>query len=312
MVDFYPLLLRKKEATYGTDAMPTAALNAALTSQLTVTPIANDRLARNLDKPVRGRSKDGVTNQRQTLSYRLEIAGSGDAGTAPAWMEDLEFCGMAAPVLVADTTATQQFAGIGATLSSGSFYSWNGNQKRIGTGGRGTFGWDFTAGAYPYFTFDITALVAPTGVVSDANPGTPTLDRWKDPVEVNTANTEVTLDGFAVVMRSFNGAANATVTPRNLVGANYIQRGNHGITGQLVVEAPTIAAKNYFTTLQSGGEIVLDLTHGTEPGNIVDMTGAHLQITAIELSNEDDILMATISYGMNVGVTNDDLVIVAR
>ncbi len=108
----------KKETTYATDAAPTLAANAVLSRNLTGTPIAVDRNERNRDRAVRGRSKDAPTNARQTITYDLEIAGSGAAGTAPAWMEHLEACGMAAPVLTAGQNAEQRFAATNAALSS--------------------------------------------------------------------------------------------------------------------------------------------------------------------------------------------------
>lgn len=314
MVDTTKVIFRKKEAVYGTDAVPTGAANAALTRNFTTKPIVTDRLARNLDRPVRGRTKDAATNARQTFGYELEVAGSGAAGTAPAWMEDLEACGMAAPVIAAGASATQRFAAIGTPLSALTAYHWHGNQKRIGLGARGTFSWDFTAGALPFVKLDFTAML-PAGVdagMSDAAPGAIVLDQWKDPLEINTENTDFTLDGYAANLRSWTGDVGAEVKARNLVGANYIVRGNHAITGRLLIEAPTLASRNYFRTLRTGAEITVQMIHGLVAGAIVQWDGAHLQITDIDLQEEDDTLMLAIGYGMNVGTTNDDLVITAK
>ena len=306
------ILWAKKEAVYGTDAEPTAAANAALTRNFQTKPVVTDRIQRNLDRGVRGRAPDAPSNARQTFSYELELAGSGAAGTAAAWMEHLEACGMAAPTLTADTDAVQKFAAIGTDLSSMTAYHWHETMRRRAVGARGTFGWDFTAGAYPFLKFDMTGmLLLPTPIDTSA-PGVPTLTQWKDPVEVNTDNTDLTLGGFALVTKSFTGDANAEITARNLVGARYIQRGNHAITGKIVGEVPDLASKNYFDSLMSGDEIAFDVTHGTVDGNIVEMSGTHLQITDIDLSEENDVLMATISYGLNVGTTPDDLIITAK
>lgn len=313
MVETTKVLFLKKEGVYGTDANPTGALNARLTRNFTSKPLVTDRIQRNLDRPVRGRTADAPSNARQTFGYELEMAGSGTAGTAPAWMEDTEICGMAAPTLVAVTSATQRFAAIGTALSSGTAYHWRGNQRSTGVGARGTFGWDFTAGAYPFLKFDMTALlpVASQTPIDNA-PGAITLDQWIDPLELNTENTLFTLDGYACKLRSWTGDVNAETKARALVGANYVQRGNHGITGRLLVEAPTIAAKNYFLTLKSGQEVEVEMIHGTEPGNIVEVLGNHLQILDIDYQDEDDVLMLAISYGMNVGTTNDDLIFTAK
>ncbi|HEU4958964.1 MAG TPA: phage tail tube protein [Sphingomonas sp.] len=306
------ILWRKKELVYGEDATPTAAANAALTRNFTTKPVVTDRIQRNLDRAVRGRAPDAPSNERQTFSYELELAGSGAAGTAAPWMEDLEACGMAAPVLTAETDAVQKFAAIGTALSSMTAYHWHGTMRRRAVGARGTFGWDVTAGQYPFVKLDMTGmLLLPTPIDSVA-PAAPDLSRWQDPVEVNTDNTDFTLDGFALVLKSFTGDVNAEIAARNLVGARYIQRGNHAITGRIVGEVPDLGAKNYFDTLRSGAEIAVNLTHGTVAGNIVEFAGAHLQITDIDLSEENDVLMLTLSYGLNVGTTPDDLIITAK
>lgn len=312
MVDTTKVIFFKKETTYATDAVPTGVANAALTRNFTSKPIVTDRIARNLDRPVRGRTKDAPSNKRQTFGYELEIAGSGTAGTAPAWMEHLECCGMAAPVVTAGTSAVQRFAPIGTVLSSGSAYHWRGNQRAVGLGARGTFGWDFTAGAYGFFKFDMTALLPLGEPLSDAAVGAIDLSRWKDPLEVNTDNTDFSLGGYAANLRSFTGEANKAIAARNLVGANYVQAGQHAITGRILCEAPTIAAKNYFTTLRTGDEIPVQLIHGVAAGTVTQLDSSRLQITDIDYQEEDDVLMLAIGYALNVGTINDDLVLTAK
>ncbi|UIJ46900.1 hypothetical protein LZK98_08150 [Sphingomonas cannabina] len=313
MVDWSPILLAKKELVYAQDAAPTAEANAFLTRNFQRQPIVTDRLERNLDRPVRGGSPDAATNARQTYSFEVEMAGSGAAGTAAPWMELHEACGMLAPVLTAGATAIQKFAPIGVALSSLTSHSYIGTELAKSLGARGTFGWNITAGSYPFWNYEFTGLLPPPGSeIADAVPGEPDLDRWIDPLEVNTANTEFTLDGFALVMQSFTGAVNAEIATRNLVGANYIRRGNHAITGQIVGVATTITAKNYYASLRSGAQTVLAFTHGIVAGNIVGLDMAHVQITAITVSNDGGEMMVTISYRANVGTTNDDLIITVK
>lgn len=314
MVDTTKVILRKKEGVYGTDAAPTGALNAAVTRNFSAKPVVVDRIARNLDRPVRGRSKDAPSNLRATFGYELELAGSGAAGTAPAWMEELEACGMAAPVLAAGASATQRFAAIGVPLSALTAYHWHGNQRRVNLGARGTFGFDFTAGAYPFVKLDFTGMLPATADfgITDAAPGALAFDQWRDPIEVNDENTDFLLGGYAANLRSFTGEANAEVKMRALVGARYVVRGNHAVTGRILCEAPAIGAKNYFRTLKTGDELPVQIVHGTVAGNIVQLDGARLQITDIDLQEEDDVLMLAIGYGLNVGTANDDLVWTAR
>ena len=97
MTEAVKVLTAKKETVYGTDAAPTLAANAVVTRNFRASPLITDPLERNLDRGSFGATPIVATNRRQELSYELEIAGSGTAGTAPAWMEFLEACGMAPP-----------------------------------------------------------------------------------------------------------------------------------------------------------------------------------------------------------------------
>lgn len=307
------VILAKKEAVYGTDAAPTTAANAFVTRGFTAEPIVVDNLARNLDIPTRGRSRTAPTNRRTTFAFEVELTGSGAAGTAAPFMELLEACGMAAPELIAGVSAVQRFAAEGAALSAITCHHWIGPERVRALGSRGTFSIDFTAGAYAFAKLDMTGLLPPSPAVDATAPvGAPDFSRFQQPLEVNTENTDFTLDGYALVLKSFTADIGADIKPRNLVGANYIQRGNHAVTGRIVGEAPALGDKNYYQTLDEGDEIGIQLIHGTTSGNIVQLDSAHLEILKIARAEEDDRLMLDISFGLNVSAGQDDLIITAK
>ncbi len=311
MVDAVKVTFAKKEATYATDAAPTAALNGVLTRNFRRTPVVTDRLERNLDLPGYGGQASVPSAERAQFSFETEIAGAGAAGTAPAWMELIEGCGMAAPTLVAGASATQTFALAGANATSLTHYFHLSNQRQKVIGAHGTYTLDFTAGAYPFIGYEWTGLLA-TVPFDTATPGAVTLTRWKQPVEVNDANTIVLIDGYVTRLRSFKAASGTTVAMRNLVGSRYIRRGNHAVTGTAVIEAPAMADKDYIARLRSGALFAFSIVHGTVAGNIVEMTGGAVQCTAIEESEEDDIVMWTLSLAFTVEGGVADLTIIAR
>lgn len=312
MVDMVKVLVAKKEATYATDAAPTLADNAVLTRNFSSKPVEVDRLERNLDRGSFGASPSAPSNERQTVSYEVELAGSGAAGTAAAWMELAEGCGMEAPVLVAGVSATQRFAAAGAAQSSLTQHHWIGNQRRKMVGSRGTFSIDLTAGAYPFMALNFTGLI-PAATPFDQNaPGAATLTRWKDPVEVNSDNTLLELDGYAVITRSLRLDANVGITMRNLIGSRYVRRGDHAVSGRLSVEAPSIAAKDYLSKLRTGARMALDVTHGVTAGNIIEIEATGAQITDISERDEDGLLMWDIDLLLTIGSGQDDLVLRAK
>lgn len=311
MVDAIKVILAKKETTYGTDATPTGAANAVLTRNYSSKPIDTDRLERNLDQRVFGASSSATSNERRTIAYEVEIAGSGAAGMAPAWMELLEACGMAPPVLSAGVSAVQQFAPPGADASALTQYDYISDQRRKTVGSVGTFNIDLTAGAYPFFSFNWTGLVPPgTAFDKSAAPAT-TLARWKKPLEVNIDNTTLSLDGYSPRVRSWQAQAGVTVALRNLVGSRYVRRGNHALTSTLLIEAPDIATKDFIANLRQDDLLDFDLTHGVESGGTINFASAKSQITDITESEEDDILMWTLALTHTVDDGAADLIITA-
>lgn len=301
------VILAKKETTYGTDATPAAATDAIMTRNFQSFPIEVDTLERNLDLPTVGGSPVANTGKRQRVTFEVEIAGSGTPTTPAPWAVLLQGCGMGVPT--PDTSDVSQAMG-SAPWASLSLYHFYENQRRRMLGARGTFGANFTAGAYPYWTFEFTGLLPSSNPFDTQSPGTPDWSAFKEPVEVNTDNTTFTLDGYAAVMRSLEFSAGVSITPRRLVGAEYINRGNHVITGTIVMEAPLVATKNYFSTLVAGSQVALALTHGTQAGNIVELQMPHVQITSIADSEEDDVLMYTVGFRANVSAGNDDILII--
>jgi hypothetical protein len=313
MADSYKSLLFKKEAVYGADSAPTSLANFALTRVLSVKPLAVDQIDRNLDIPARGARKSAPTNKRQEISYELELAGSGVAGTAPAWMEHLECCGMTAPVLAVGVDAKQKFEAIGNPLSSATVHVYlGGNQRRRGRGARGTItAINFTAGQYPFIGISLVALLAAAPFDQSAL-AAPDIDRWGGPQEVSTGNTSFTLDGYAAVMRSFVLQDDAEVVLRNLVGANYVLRGNYALKGKIVIETPDHNTKDYLSRLSSGATVAAQLIHGVGAGNIIQIDAPTVQITDITDSEENNVAMYEIDVLLTITVGQDDILITAK
>ena len=79
------LLLAKTESSYGVDPTPTGAANAILTSDLSINPLAGPSVSRNFDRAAFGNSLNIKTATFVEISFMVEIAGSGDADTPPAY-----------------------------------------------------------------------------------------------------------------------------------------------------------------------------------------------------------------------------------
>ena len=311
-MDDIRVIAAKAEGVYGTDAGPTLAADAVLTRNFQTTPLEVDQINRNLDTNKYGATKGKPSNARVRSSYEVELAGSGAAGTAPAFMRILAACGLTAPALDAGVDARQTFAQIGEVPGSLTEYAWVDDQLRKTLGQRGTFSLDMTAGGLPFTSVQMTGLVPTNAPREVLAPGEADFSAWVEPVEVNNENTVFTLDGYAAIMRSLRIEAGVNINLRNLVGARYVNKGNHSASGTIVIEAPSIAAKDYLATLQNGDLIEWNIVHGLDAGNIIEVGGTKAQITAISETEEDDKVMFSISVLLTVDGGADDLLIIAR
>lgn len=98
-------ILFKEETTYGVDAVPTGAANAILATDVQLSPMEGQGTSRNLELPWMGAQGTVPTNVHQKLSFRVELKGSGTAGTPPVLGVLLKSCAFA-EVTVASVSVT--------------------------------------------------------------------------------------------------------------------------------------------------------------------------------------------------------------
>jgi hypothetical protein len=89
------------EATYKTDPVLTAALNGIEVRNMSLTPLKLKKVEQNIEQPFLGFARELVVGQEMQLKFDVAIAGSGVAGTAPAWGKLLRVCKRSETVLAA-------------------------------------------------------------------------------------------------------------------------------------------------------------------------------------------------------------------
>jgi hypothetical protein len=91
-------ILAKIEVTYKTDPVPTGAANAMLVSNMSINPLNAQNVDRALIRPWLGASEQLVGVANKDITFDVELAGSGAAGTAPAFGPLLRACALAEAV----------------------------------------------------------------------------------------------------------------------------------------------------------------------------------------------------------------------
>lgn len=298
------LILAKSEATYGVDSSPTGASNAVLVRNLEITPLQAETVSRDLIRPYLGVSDQLLAQTRVEVTFEVELAGSGTAGTAPAYGPVLKACGLAETV-VASTSVT--YAPVSASFSSCTLYFHNDGIRHKVTGCRGTWSMSAEVGAIPFITFTMTGIYnAPT----DETLPSPTYANQAAPLIFKNGNTSnFSIFSYSGCLQSLNfDLANETVY-RELVGCTKeVLITNRGPNGTVVIEAPSIATKDFFTIANGSSTGSISFQHGATGGNIVTFTTAQSDIGSPTYSDQDGIQMLNLPYlAIPTSSGNDEL-----
>lgn len=298
------LILAKSEATYGTDSSPTGASNAILVRNLEITPLQAETVSRDLIRPYLGVSDQLLAQTRVEVTFEVELAGSGTAGTAPAYGPVLKACGLSETV-VAATSVT--YAPVSSSFSSCTIYFHNDGIRHKVTGCRGTWSVSAEVGAIPFITFTMTGIYnAPT----DETLPSPTYANQAAPLIFKNGNTSnFSIFSYSGCLQSLSfDLANETVY-RELVGCTKeVLITNRAPSGTCVIEAPNIATKDFFTIANGSSTGSITFQHGATAGNIVTFTTAQSDIGSPTYSDQDGIQMLNLPYlAIPTSAGNDEL-----
>lgn len=361
------LILAKTEATYGTDSSP-AGTDAILVKELEITPIEADVVSRDLIRPYLGNSDQLLANTRVSITFQVELAGSGTAATAPRFSSLLKACGMAETTTAAAITGTAQAGSAGsitlaaassatddiyngmiititggtgsggvgvitdyvgstkvatvqkstatftpgasstysiaanvgykpvsASFDSASIYFNNDGVLHIITGARGTFVLNAEVGEIPTIEFTMLGIYnAPTDTAAPAT----TYTNQATPLIFKAGNTTAfSILGYSGCLMSLElDMANETVY-RELVGCDKsVIITNRAVEGTCMIEAPTIAQKDFFTVANDDTTGILTMLHGTTAGNRVTLLAPKVDIGNPSYEDSDGIQMLSLPF----------------
>lgn len=275
-----PLFWRKKvltfklETTYGVDAAPTGAANAILALEMACMPMEGTDVSRELDLPYMAAQSTIPAELHSKITFKVELAPSGTAGTAPEWGVLLRACGCAQTILA--TTSVTYNPVTDGHESATIYFNMDGTLVKM-TGARGTCKITVNAQGIPYLEFEFTGLFsAPTAVAL------PTADftKFKKPEVASKTNTPTfTIGGTAMVMRSFGLTLGNQVENRFLVGSESVQITDRAESVETVVEAVPLATLNPTALAAAQTQVALVLQHGTVAGKrtTINVPAAQMQ-----------------------------------
>jgi hypothetical protein len=312
------LVLAKVETTAGTDAVPTGSDDAVLLAgDVSLQPVDAQVVPRNIVTGYFGSPGSLVGTAWMQLSFSVEMAGSGAAGTAPEWGTLLLGCGFAEAV----TASTRvDYTPVSTGLKTLTLYGYADGLQYKFVGAQGELTGAKRVGGIPTFSFTFWApYLAPTAV---SNPAL-TLTAWKMPELVNTTNTaQLTLGGaysagaisggtqyvsggieFAMGNNlsrvDLIGASRATITDRAVSGTAYTL--DLTPAQEIAIQGKVVAG-----TAESIG-----ILHGSAAGKKVMLFFPTANYRGIGYESVEGVMTSTIQFDSPPASGNDDIRIVA-
>ena len=288
-------LIAKIETTYGTDPTPVAGTNAIQVTSLELTPIESDNVQPASYQGFIGNSTRGtlVANKRVSVTFDVELGGSGAAGTAPAFGPLLQAAGMS-EVIVSSTSVT--YAGVSSSFSSATLYCfYDGTRHKI-TGARGTVTFNMTAGQFPTASFQFIGIYnVPDGT---AVSGTFTVANQAAALEVNDTNvTTCTFHGVSSArLESIDLAMNNELLYKETASNQEVHITDRKPGGTAVIEAPVIGTTDYFAKAVASATAATTIVLGATSGNIVTLGIPQTDITGISYGDTNGIIALSMPY----------------
>lgn len=269
------VVLAKLESSYGTDPTPTGGSNAISVTGLKLTPVQADYVSRNLLRTTRGTDAMPVANEYVAADLSFEVAGADSTATTVAsYAPLLRACGLAETVGGSDV----QYDPVSSGEESVTLYVNRDGTRHPITGVRGNMSFELEAGAVPQFRLQMSGLWNDPSAQSMP---TPTYGSIADGIVANSTNTPTFtlhgVSGLSLVSLSFDLGNDLQVN--RYIGTNKVELVDHAISGQVTIEAPAMATKNFFTACQGGDTGALALQHGTATGNTVLVDAPKVQLT---------------------------------
>jgi len=288
-------LIAKIESTYGTDPSPVGGTDAVQVTNLEVTPIESDNVQAATHQGFLGNSTRGtlVANKRVSVTFDVELAGSGTAGTAPAFGPLLKSCGLS-ETIVSSTSVT--YAPVSSSFSSATIYCfYDGTRHKI-TGARGSVSFNMTAGQFAVASFNFIGIYnAPDDT---ALSGSFTVANQAAAIEVNDINvTTATFHGVTNSrIESFDLAMNNELLYKETASNKEVLITNRAPGGTAVIEAPAVGTTDFFAKTVASATGSTSIVLGGTGGNIVTVNAAQTDITGCSYADTNGVIALSMPY----------------
>lgn len=301
------------ESTYGT-------VPGSMSSILIEDPdftIDRDLIPRNLVRKYFGGAEHLIGTRRAIIKFKTEVAGSGTAGTAPAWGMLLRGCGMAEAITAAQMV---EYTPISDALESLSFSFNRDGVRYVSRGAMGTVKLDLTAYQRPMFEWEFWGF--DTGAAEIALPSAD-YSAWKRPMVITDANSGDISIGGTYATGAISGGTSLKsqgmqidlgnkLSHLKLLGGEACEITDRDVTGKMRVELSAADEVAWRTAINANTLTSVGFQIGNTAGARVGVFGATVQRVNPQATDYEGrvLIDADLRFLPNAG--NDDIRIVAR
>jgi hypothetical protein len=279
------IVTAKVQTAPGLDAAPTGAANAVLMSEGSITPLDAQSIDRSLIRGYFGGSEQLVGPASVKLTYAVELAGSGTAGTAPAWGQLLQGCAVAEGLLTTPARVEYMPASTGLKMLTQYYYDDGALHKLLDSMGNCTL--SAKVGERPMLRFEWVGL---DGGIAVAPNATGVFTPWKKPVAMTKANViDITLGGtYAAGALSGGTLYNSTGLELNfgnvvnfsaMLSTETVDISDRQSTATIELELTATQEVALMAAVKANETQSLGFTIGTAAGNKVLIFASAVQLT---------------------------------
>lgn len=198
---------------------------------------------------------------------------------------------------------------VSSSFSSVTIYYNNDGVLHKATGCRGTFSLNAEVGAIPTIDFEFIGIYnAPTDTAAPAT----TYTAQANPLIFKPGNSSTfSFLSYAGCLQSLSLDMANELVYRELVGCTKeIMITNRAPAGECMIEAVSIATKDYFAIANNDTTGVLSLLHGTAAGNQVTLVAPKVDISNPSYGDQDGVQMLNLPYvAIPTTAGNDEVVL---
>ncbi len=296
------LLLADIETTYGVEKTLTIA-NAIVCGDIQLNGIEAKFQKRKLIRPYLGNPGSVKVGQQASVKFGVELAGSGAAGTAPAYSKLLRACGLAETI---NAGVSAVYTPVSANFDSTTM---NGHDdgllyKLLGT--RGNVELQMSAGDIGVLAFEKQGLYGGTPTVVSAPTGT--MPNYLAPVAVNKTNSSlITLGAATYPWESCNITLGNSLDHLDLVGHEEQIISDRDPIAKVVMELSATEERTLILAVENRTELAFSVTHGITAGNIVQVAGPKVVLTNPSRQEVNGVMLTAFDLELTPGAGNDEL-----